>query len=92
VWLICRARLRGDEERLCGCWKAEGFGAESWRGSGIVDREIGVKQSRVVDVMWNWSVLDMDQGSGMVQRMRMLLLVWSIQVWKRFVVGETKLL
>jgi len=39
-----------------------------------------VRQSRVVGVMWNWSVLDKNRGSGMVQGMRMLLMVSSIKV------------
>ena len=46
-------RLRGNGEGLCGCWKAEGCVEEKWWGSGIVDREVGVRQSRVVGVMWN---------------------------------------
>ena len=44
-------RLQGNGERLCGCWKPEGHGEKWWWGSGIVHREVGVRQRRVVDAI-----------------------------------------
>jgi len=44
-------RLRGNGERFCGCWKPQGYSEEQWWGSGIFDREMELRQSRVVDVI-----------------------------------------